>query len=118
VYATGGYANARIETWGTCNSVTGCVALNGTTNGLKFSMGSAEHDGWYAGGGVEYALSQWAIVGVEYKHYDFDTQSHVAGFPALVLGDSRAVRGDADAVMARMSLKFNPFAPAAAAPLK
>jgi outer membrane immunogenic protein len=101
-YGTGGYANARIETWGTS-----------LPSGTKFSVESANHDGWYGGGGVEYALTRHAIVGVEYKHYTFDSEAHR---DVASPNNSRVVKGDADAVMARLSFKFGPWSEPA--PLK
>jgi outer membrane immunogenic protein len=88
-YGTGGFADARINTW---------EILSGTHS----NEGSNEHNGWFAGGGVDYALSKNAIVGIQYKHYDFGSESHidVAGM------DNRVVRAESDAIMSRMTLKF------------
>jgi outer membrane immunogenic protein len=90
-YGTGGFAEARIQTWGTFIAA-----------GAHVSDGSNLHDGWFAGGGLDYALSKHAIVGIQYKHYSFDSEAHAV--PNLV--DSRVVHADSDAIMSRLTFKF------------
>jgi outer membrane immunogenic protein len=90
-YGTGGFAEARINTWGT--------VLPG---GTRFSEGSNTHDGWFAGGGLDYALSKHAIIGLQYKHYSFDSEAHAVP----VATDSRVVHADSDAIMSRLTFKF------------
>lgn len=97
LYATGGYANGRI---------TDRVTLNST--GQTVGMTSASHDGWFIGGGVEYALNHNWIVGVEYMHVDFDSrfrcENVVAG--GCAAGESRTGSADTDIVRARLSFKL------------
>src|SRR5262249_49802469 len=60
-YVTGGYATARFED----------ERRNTSDGALRFS-GSARHDGWYIGGGVEWIVSPGWSVGLEYRHYELD----------------------------------------------
>jgi outer membrane immunogenic protein len=98
VYGTGGYAQARIETQGVFNAT-----------GVPFSLAAADHGGWYAGAGVDYAVLDYLILGITYKHYEFDSKQHncVICFTGPV--DFRNVSAKADAVMGRVSFKFNPW---------
>jgi outer membrane immunogenic protein len=89
VYGTGGFARAEIMTQATT-----------IATGVPLAQASQHHDGRFAGGGVEYALTPGIILGVEYTHYQFDTVTHDIG------GNSRFVSADADTVMARLSLKL------------
>jgi outer membrane immunogenic protein len=103
VYGQGGYAQAEIDTQGLINA----------TN-TAFSRASATHGGWYAGVGAEYAVLDYLILGIDYKHYEFDSKQHncnaaiVGGCLAGVV-DFRNVDATADAVMGRVSFKFNPW---------
>ena len=93
VYGQGGYAQADIDTRG--------------FNGLgPFSLSGASHGGWYAGAGAEYAVLDWLILGIDYKHYEFDSKDHIDPF---IPANSRSVDADVDSVMARVSFKFNPW---------
>jgi outer membrane immunogenic protein len=93
VYGTGGYAEAVIDTQG--------VVLPNTI----FSPATRTHGGWYAGAGVDYAVLDYLILGVDYKHYEFDSNNH----DSVIFIDRRTVSATMDAVMARVSLKFNPW---------
>jgi outer membrane immunogenic protein len=94
VYGQGGYARAHIETQGVLNP-----------SGVVFSPASNNHGGWYAGAGVDYAVLDYVILGIDYKHYGFDAARH----DAVVAGDSRSVSAKMDAVMGRVTFKFNPW---------
>jgi outer membrane immunogenic protein len=102
VYGQGGYAQADIDTRGIFNAT-----------GVTFSPAGATHGGWYAGAGAEYAVLDYLILGIDYKHYEFDTKQHNC---ALAVGgclagavDFRNVNATADSVMGRVSFKFNPW---------
>ena len=69
-------------------------------SGALLAQVSNTHNGWYVGGGVEWALSKIVILGVEYTHYDFDSKIHDVG------ANSRFVSADADSVMCRLSFKL------------
>ncbi|MGX4774664.1 outer membrane protein [Bradyrhizobium guangdongense] len=95
VYGQGGFARAHIESQGLINAT-----------GLAFSPASADHNGWYAGAGFDYAVLDYLILGVDYKHYEFDTVQHNC---AGCFADNRNVNAKADSVMGRISFKFNPW---------
>lgn len=88
VYGTGGWARANIESGGLV------LATN-----TPFSGSSNTHDGWFIGGGLEFALTKNVILGVEYTHYEFDSEPHTAA----VAGDSRVLDATSDAVKARLT---------------
>jgi outer membrane immunogenic protein len=94
VYGQGGYAQARIDTQGVTNAT-----------GVAFSPAGATHGGWYAGVGAEYAVLDYLILGVDYKHYEFDSKNH----DSVIAIDRRTVDATSDAVMGRVSFKFNPW---------
>ena len=62
------------------------------------------------GGGVEYALADHLIVGLEYQHVDAGTAFHASsadGFSASPPGvNGRNIDGKEDIVRARISVKF------------
>lgn len=105
VYGQGGYARARIET-----DVFMNAAAFGLPAGAAVSAVKADHSGWYAGAGFDYAVLDYLILGVDYKHYQFDSVRHdcdAACFTAFL--DNRNVSAKADSVMGRVSFKFNPW---------
>jgi outer membrane immunogenic protein len=100
VYGQGGYAQADIDTRGFDN-----------VTGVAFSPAGASHGGWYAGVGAEYAVLDYLILGIDYKHYQFDSKAHncAVGIAGCIPADFRNVDADVDSVMARVSFKFNPW---------
>jgi outer membrane immunogenic protein len=99
IYGQGGYARAHINTQGTF-----------VATGVAFSQASADHDGWYAGLGFDYAVLDYLILGVDYKHYEFDSNNHNCNTACLApFTDNRSVSAKADSVMGRISFKFNPW---------
>jgi outer membrane immunogenic protein len=94
IYAKGGWAGA-----------TTSAELNlGTTVSNSQSV-----SGWTVGGGVDYAVWQNVIVGVEYDHFDFNYDPFTAAFPPpgtpwIVTNTSRLT---VDQVVARLSYKFD-----------
>jgi outer membrane immunogenic protein len=99
VYGQGGYAQADIDT-------RGFDAFG------PFSVAGSSHGGWYAGVGAEYAVLDYMILGIDYKHYQFDTKQHncsLAALSCLGVADFRNIDADVDSVMARVSFKFSPW---------
>lgn len=90
LYVTGGYAGALL---------TADATIQGTNTQEK---GSAYHDGWFIGGGVEFALTSNWILGIEYRHVDLSTERHVANPPVV----SRTIDAEFDTVTARLSYKL------------
>jgi outer membrane immunogenic protein len=89
VYGTGGYARALIDS----------QLLNGALSNFPASN---HHDGWYAGGGLEFLATNNFIIGAEYKHFDLGSAPH--DFPAISTF-SRNVNAKADAVLVRLTIK-------------
>ena len=67
-YVTGGYANASVDFE---------TRIPGLVPGASVltEQASARLNGWYIGGGVEWAISPGWTAGVEYRHYDFSSNS-------------------------------------------
>ena len=97
VYGQGGYAQADIDT--RANHVLG----------FTFSPAGASHGGWYAGVGAEYAVLDYLILGIDYKHYEFDSKQHNCTVCLVPPLDFRNVDAGVDSVMGRVSFKFNPW---------
>jgi outer membrane immunogenic protein len=101
-YGTGGWAFGQIETRSTILA-TGLGAD---------SAGTVDHNGWFAGGGIEVMLSKNTFVGIEYKHVALETERHCSGPPiGTCLGAGggfadRNINADVDIVTARLSLKW------------
>jgi outer membrane immunogenic protein len=101
-YATGGFASAHIDS-GYVSPATGTAILQPLS-------GSELNPGWYVGAGLETVVVKSNIVdfivGVEYEHYEF---VNTRGFCALGCSPTTpfdfSTRANADAVVARVSLK-------------
>ena len=97
-YVKGGYATADIDT-----SATEVPAFNHT------GTSSERHDGWTVGGGIEYAVTNSIIVGVEYNYVDLDAEVHALNDNAPQGASPERVSVDPDSissVVGRFSLKF------------
>lgn len=94
VFGQGGWASGRFE-----ETIT--------SGGVVFSGSKESHSGWYAGGGVEWYVTRlWysdLILGIEYRHFEFDSKSHVdiAG-PAF----NKTFNGDVDMVLGKATFKW------------
>lgn len=101
LYVTGGYANAKYSSFFT-NRITG----------VDGGFGSRRHDGWFIGGGFEYAMTENWVVGFEYLHLDFDSEIHAAPAAGVVAaGSTRTISPEADIFRSRISFKLNRPAP-------
>jgi len=87
-YGMGGYARAKFSTSGV------------TAGGVVVDDVSTHHSGWYAGGGIEYAIGPNFILGVEAYHVSLGSERVGVVFP-------RDVDLDFTVVQARASYKFN-----------
>ena len=113
-YITGGYASARFTEQANNKSL-----LPVATTIVSWAQDRAQ--GWYLGGGVEWALSHGWVVGLEYRHYDFDSHTGLAN--AVVGGvsgvgipnDNAVFSHHADTIALRVSWKLGRPEPA---PLK
>lgn len=98
---------------------TGGAAFAGFTNNYEFAgppsleeTDSKTRAGWTVGGGIEYAVTNNWSIGAEYRYSDF---GHVVDFPfsTLTLGTVVFTHHlTENQVQARVSYKFNSFAPA------
>jgi outer membrane immunogenic protein len=91
VYGVGGYARGLVQ--------TSVLSAGGPRN-----MASGYADGWYAGGGIDYALYRNIFLGVEYRHYDLGDVIQGGD----VFSDRRQLSVTADSVMARLTIKLAP----------
>jgi outer membrane immunogenic protein len=92
LYAKGGWAGASINT---------------NLNGPGFSAGNSQSpSGWTVGAGIDYAVTQNIVLGVEYDHMDF-------GYNNFTIAPVWAVAGTSDfkvdQVVGRLTYKFNAF---------
>ncbi len=106
-----GWAPSNILFYGTVGYAEGSFDFRATSPaGTYGDHASARLGGYYVGGGVEWApLSNGWVIGVEYRHYDFDAKSATAQFfPAPFNNSYETVKFDptAESVMARVSYKF------------
>lgn len=104
LFVTGGYASGVAETRER-NAVTGV--------GNAFST-SDRHDGWYIGGGIEYALSKDWIFGLEYQHVSLDKALHLS----TINSEARNIDFESDVIRARLTFKIGARDPEPARPLK
>jgi opacity protein-like surface antigen len=113
-YVTGGYASARFTE----------LATNKSLAPVGFTIVQWSHDraqGWYVGGGVDWALAHGWTMGIEYRHYDFESQ---LGLGTAIIGgqaggalpnDNAVFNHTADTITMRVSWKLGRPEPA---PLK
>jgi outer membrane immunogenic protein len=92
LYGTGGYARADLA------SQARTIAT-----GAIVSKVSNDHNGWFLGGGLEYGIAPSIIVGVEYTHYEFNSEAHN---DAVTPVNSRTLSASSDAVVGRLSFKL------------
>jgi outer membrane immunogenic protein len=104
VYATGGYASSRFDT----QIRFGGVGVPPPPNAAPVTHSTLRQDGWYVGGGIEYALTSNWLVGLEYQRIELEDKGHSVGGncsePSIL---NREVSGDIDVVRARISYKFD-----------
>ena len=94
-YATGGYAEGRV--------VSRLLEPDRTV----FDRTSKDENGWFVGGGIEYAIARNVILGVEYQHVDLDTTFHRSSADGFAPGpNGRDIGASEDIVRARLSFKF------------
>jgi outer membrane immunogenic protein len=100
-YVTGGYAMGKI---------TSTFRDFNFFGGVNTVSDKRTHDGWALGGGLEYAILDYLIVGVEYLHIDLRDKMHSGfnNFNAAVEPRNHLVDAHVDTVMARLSLKWPP----------
>ena len=127
-YAQGNWMAYVTGGWATGNSNFRAIGTAGTTavNGAAVQWADFTHDGWFVGGGLDWKLSSYAVIGIEYRHIDLNAETATVFNPqngttvltgAPTTPERLRQSADADMVLLRASLLFNPL-PAAVAPLK
>jgi outer membrane immunogenic protein len=106
-FATGGWATGTVQT----RDIVTATGLE--VPGLRTDR---DQDGWFAGGGLEYAATANWIIGLEYQHVSLDNEHHRVG--PVVSFDDHNVTADADIVRFRFSFRWSPEHFATTAPLK
>jgi opacity protein-like surface antigen len=103
-YITAGYAGAAVSDRATFAA--------GAAVGQTFWRSRERHDGYYIGGGVDWAVhccdSSWTI-GIEYRHYEFDETRRVPASVGgvLVTGDRHILDLDGvDTLTVRLNYKL------------
>jgi len=111
IWSVGGRAGWAIGNW--MPYITGGCA-NGssefdaqTTGSGPTQTATTREGGTYIGGGVDWALMNNWIIGVEYRHYDFGNKTVIANSSNPVVTGPVIFNVSTDTVMARVSYKFN-----------
>jgi outer membrane immunogenic protein len=101
LYAKGGYAAAKINTFGTFTPNDFDNATIGDFNTTGW------HSGWAAGAGVEYRLFRNVTVGMEYDYYGFESALHsgITGLPGNTI-DHR-VNANVQTLMGRLNFALD-----------
>lgn len=97
LFVGGGFASANVQS----------TAVSVASGQHSFAAGE-RHNGWYLGGGIEYAMTRNLIIGVEYQHIDLGKELHCPG-ACLGAGGGfvdRNIDANADIVRARLSFKL------------
>lgn len=94
-YVTGGYANGSFQ----------FNVQNPSTNPPE--QANARNGGAYFGGGLDWAIWNNWILGLEYRHYAFRSKSAAATISGVFF-ENVNFAPSTDAVLARLSYKFNP----------
>lgn len=97
LYGTGGWAGGNVTS-----------RSNNLVLAIVDSQTKQWQNGWYVGGGVDYAFFHTAgtdwIVGVDYKHIELDTTFHgVSNAPGNL---DRNISADSDQLLGRLTVKF------------
>ncbi len=99
VYGKGGYAGAMVDTAARFNILAPVLTRNTKTSDWQ--------NGWTAGGGIEYALTNHIILGAEYSYIGLGSQAHKANQAGAVF-DAK-VDAAVQQVLFRVSYKFDLF---------
>lgn len=91
-YITGGYANGEFK----YRAVSATGSQEDTTR----------HGGWYLGGGVDWQLRPNWILGLEYRHYDFQSETGLGVVTGTGTPNAFRTTPDSDSLMLRLSYKF------------
>ncbi len=99
-YVKGGYAGGLVDTLTRFDVGTGVIT--------RYERTIEWHNGWTAGGGIEYALMKHVVIGAEYNYIDLGTTTHT--FEPAVVGPLGTFNAKVSATMhqalLRLSFKF------------
>ena len=101
LFASGGFASAHIDS-----------SLGALDNSSDHFQDGGRQNGWYVGGGLEFALAQNVILGAEYQHIDLGSNDQIntqteSGFSGSFGAEAgRDIEVTADLVRARISYKL------------
>jgi outer membrane immunogenic protein len=105
LFASGGFASAHIE-----SKLTALNSVGVIQPGSDHFQDGDRQNGWYVGGGVEFALAPNVIIGAEYQHIDLGSseQINTQTDQGLTYGANagRDIDVNADLVRARISYKL------------
>ena len=90
-YVKGGYAGALVSTKAY------------STDGDRTERTIEWHNGWTAGGGIEYALTNHVIIGAEYNYIDLGSKTHTFAGPGTF---NAKVGATVHQALFRLSFKF------------
>jgi len=93
-YVTGGYAHGHVET------------RDVTTLGALTLPSSEDHNGWFAGVGVDWSVHGSTVIGLEYQHIALASAYHCVGLCLLSSNNNHDVSATADVISARVSWLF------------
>jgi outer membrane immunogenic protein len=101
ISARGGWAGGQVETR-TFVAATGAL----------FDNTKLWHNGWYVGGGIDWAVYKTAgtsgILGIEYQHVDLGESVHCpTGCGTVIPGTTRTVDVTAEVIKAKFTVKFD-----------
>jgi outer membrane immunogenic protein len=97
-YFKGGWASADVES-----------RISFTSTGALLTTSSSRENGWTAGAGLEYALKEHLIIGVEYNYVEINPGSRTQTTIATVPGGHIQSGVDIQSVTARLSFKFGGY---------
>lgn len=100
IYATGGYAQGTIKS----------KLLQASTS-TPLIRSESDHDGWFLGAGVEWALWKNLVFGLEYQRVHLDSENHrfVNVGNGLAGGERANFDSDTDIIRARLTVKLDSF---------
>jgi outer membrane immunogenic protein len=84
VYATGGYAHANVDT-GAGITLPGVIIPGAGVAGFAAAVNvNTSHNGWVAGGGLEYAITNNLTFKTEYQYLDFESKTLAAAGASFI----------------------------------
>jgi outer membrane immunogenic protein len=98
-YFKGGWASGAVES-----------RISSTSTGVLLTTSSSRENGWTAGAGLEYALKEHLIIGVEYNYVEITPGTRTQNPVATVPFSGHIQSGvDIQSVTARLSFKFGGY---------